>query len=315
VLLAAGLCLGLATARRLGAGLVGSVAALALIATTQQVVYSHSTVSNDATTVFTGALCLWAVVHAKASWRWGIAILAIGVLAGGTKLTNGFGVATACLFAAAAPWALMLNEGREERVTLGRRLALPALLASSYLVTTLVWQKVFEARRTMSPEDLGIFNRFKPKYLSLERIMNQIPSFADPFRTVPPPRTVNSSPAFVPSEFAGPLPTLGTFLASLALLAAAYGSWMLFAERRRVSTALGASVSAMLLLGGPLQFIAVTIATSAGYTETRYAFSMLPAVAVVAATMVNRRSTWVIGAIAAFAAVSMIGVEVAVLLR
>lgn len=314
LLLAAGLCLALATARRLGARLVPSVATLTLVASTQQVVFSHSTVSNDATSLFAGALCLWAVVHARSSWRSYALLAGVGLLAGGTKLTNGFGVGVACLFALLAPWAVARFEGHD-RVTLWNRLKQPLVLAGSYLAATVAWQLSFTRRRTASPDDLSIFNRFKPKFLSFEIIANQIPSFAEPFRRVPPPRTVNSSPAFVPDVFAGPLPTLGTFLASLALLAGTYGSWMLFAERRRIATSLGAAVSTLLLLGGPLQFVAVNIATSAGYTETRYAFSMLPGVAIVTALVVNARSTKVIVALATFSTTAMAGVAVAALVR
>jgi hypothetical protein len=105
VWLGAALCLIYAAARRLGADPWITVALLLMVASTGQILYVHSTVSNDATAVFTGALCLWAVTRDKATWRTGALLVLAGLVAGGTKITNGFGVGAACLFALFAPWA------------------------------------------------------------------------------------------------------------------------------------------------------------------------------------------------------------------
>src|SRR5207253_6191920 len=87
------LCLMLSVATRLGAPPWPTVAVLAAVASTEQVVFLHSTVTNDATALFTGALCLWAVVHHRANRRWSVVLFAVGAIAGVTKVTNGFGVA------------------------------------------------------------------------------------------------------------------------------------------------------------------------------------------------------------------------------
>jgi hypothetical protein len=298
VWLSAALCVAYAAARRLGADVWVTVALLVMVASVEPILYSHSTVSNDATAVLTGALCLLAVVRDKAAWTWSSAALlvGVGVFAGGTKITNGFGVGAACLFAFFAPWV------RGAASDLWSRLRPGALLAGGYLVATVAWQLVFERTQVVAPRDLSIFNRYKPPNVDLGVLLSQMTTFANPFNQAPGPHTVHSAPAYVPELFNGPFPQLATLVVSFVLIAGAYGSWtLLHSTERREAPVLGASVSVLLLIGGPLQFLAVYLSTTAGYTETRYTFSMVPAMLVTCALLATSKARLPLGAIAGFA--------------
>src|SRR5205807_5432582 len=146
--LGAALCLMLSVATRLGALPWPTVAVLAAVASTEQVVFLHSTVTNDATALFTGALCLWAVVHHRANRRWSVVLFAVGAIAGVTKVTNGFGVAVACAFAVSAQWTLGTDA---VPVAWRRRLRPAVLLAGGYAAATVVWQGVFTLTRSQNP--------------------------------------------------------------------------------------------------------------------------------------------------------------------
>ena len=298
VWLGAALCFAYAAARRLGADTWVTVALLLMVASAEPILYVHSTVSNDATAVLTGALCLFAVVRDKATWTWASAALLVGagVVAGGTKITNGFGVGVACLFAFFAPWV------RAAGTDLWSRLRPGALLAGGYLVATLAWQLAFERTQLVAPRDLSIFNRFKPANVDAGVVLSQVSTFANPFDQAPGPHTVHSAPSYVPELFNGPLPQLSTLLVSLVLMAGAYGSWTLFRRSERTAAvALGGCVSALLLVGGPLQFLLVYLTTTAGYTETRYAFSMVPAMLVTSALLATSKARLPLAALAALA--------------
>jgi hypothetical protein len=300
VWLGAALCLMYAAARRLGADPWITVALLLMVASTGQILYVHSTVSNDATAVFTGALCLWAVMRDKATWRTGALLVLAGLVAGGTKITNGFGVGAACLFAFFAPWA------RAAATDLWSRLRPGALLAGGYLVATLAWQLAFQKTQLIAPRDLSIFNRFKPATFDLGTVLWQAPAYANPFSTSVAPHNVHAAPAYVPELFSGPVPQLMSVVIGLVLVAGAYGSWALFTRERSPATVLGASASTLLLVGGPLQFALVYFSTTAGYTEARYAFSVVPAMVVTCALLATRKARWPLGAIAGIAFTSIV---------
>jgi hypothetical protein len=216
------------------------------------------------------------------------------LIAGGTKITNGFGVGVACLFAFFAPWA------RAAASDLWSRLRPGVLLAGGYLAATLVWQLALAKTELIAPRDLSIFNRFEPAKVDLGVVLSQISAFANPFNTAPYPHTVHSAPAYIPELFNGPFPQLFSIVAAFVLIAGAYGSWTLFRRsERNAALALGGSASALLLLGGPAQFLLVYLSTTAGYTETRYAFSMVPAMLVAGALLATDRARLPLGALAA----------------
>lgn len=297
VWLAIGLCLALATAQRLGASTWATFGMLIGIATIAQVLFAQSTVSNDATAFCTGALALWALVRYRGS-RTGLLLLGlVGFFAGATKITNGFGIGTACLFALFAPAAaLAIPLADSWRESWKPRAKIVAAFAGGYLIANAIWGVVFETTQLKAPRDLSIFNRFAPKKLTYKIVLDQVFAFENPFRT------------YVPKIFSGPLMSTTGLLVILAVLAAAYGSWMFLFQTKRTAAVLGACVSSLLLLGGPLQFMFVYFATSAGYTETRYSFSMLPAIAIVGGLLATRASTRVLVAIGSASAIATIGV-------
>ena len=262
---------------------------LAGIATTAQVVFVHASVGNDATAFCTGALALWAVVRYRGN-RVGLLVLGlVGFFAGATKITNGFGVGTASLFALFAPAAALAFPVAERwKESLWPRLKMVLSLAGGYIVANLMWTVVFETTQFKAPRELSIFNRFAPDELTFQIVLNQVWAYANPFARTSIPSAGAASPAYIPKIFSGPLMSATGLLVTLAVLAAAYGSWMFLFRKRDTAAVLGACVSSLLLLGGPLQFLFVYFATSAGYTETRYSFSMLPAIAVVGGLMATR---------------------------
>ena len=303
--LGAALCLMLAATTRLGASPWRTVAVLVAVASTAQVVYMHSTVSNDATALFSGALCLWAVVRYRPD-RWSaVGLVAAGAFAGATKLTNGFGVGVACLFAVFAPWALAA--GTTAAVEWRTRLRPVVLLGVGYAAVTAAWQAVFTVTRLQDPQDVAIFSRFKPAHLTLQEVIAQIPVYADPLRTTVPPHAGVSGPAHTAHIFEGPVPATVTLLVSFLLAAAAYGSWSLLSpSRRSAATVLGASATVLLLVAGPVQYLAQYFASSAGQTQSRYAYSIVPAMAVTGAMLLRAPARWIITALAAVGAASIV---------
>ena len=305
VWLAGALCLGYAAARRLGADTWVTVALLVMVASTEQVLYTHATVSNDATALFTGALCLYAVVRDRGTRRAALLLLGAGLIAGASKITNGFGVGAACLFAFFAPWV------RNAAGDVWSRLRPGVLLAGGYLASTVAWQIAMAKTQIVAPRDLSIFNRFEPPKVDVGVVLSQISAFANPFNPVAYPHTEHAAPAYVPELFGGPFPMLFSLVVAFVLIAGSYGSWALLRGRdgedgeRLTVPALGGSVCALLLLGGPLQFLLVYLSTTAGYTEGRYAFSMLPAMVAVTALIASRRARIPLGAIAACAFATM----------
>ena len=305
--LGAALCLMLSVATRLGAPTWPTVAVLVAVASTEQVLFLHSTVTNDATALFTGALCLWAVVRYRPDRRWSVVLFAVGAVAGATKVTNGFGVGVACLFAVSAPWAI---ETMAAHVEWRRRLRPAALLAAGYALTTVVWQGIFTLTRLQDPSDLGLFKRYTPMRLTLHGVLAQIPVYADPFRTIGPLHADLSGPVYVPHIYGGPIPSTVTLLVSFLLLTATYGSWTLLSPTRRsAATALGASASAALLLGAPLQYFAVYFVTSAAETQSRYVYSAVPAMVVTAALLIRPSTRWKVAGLAAIGALSIVVVS------
>ena len=303
--LGAALCLMLAAATRLGAPPWPTTAVLVAVASTAQVVYMHATVSNDATALFSGALCLWAVVRYRPGLWSSIGLVAVGVFAGATKLTNGFGVAVACLFAVFAPWALAA--ATEAAIGWWARLRPAVLLGAGYAAATVAWQAVFTVTRLQDPKDVAIFSRYKPAHLTLQLVVAQVPVYADPLRTTVPPYAGVSGPTHIARVFEGPVPATVTLLVSFFLIAAAYGSWTLFSPgRRSAAAALGASASLLLLLAGPVQYLAQYFASSAGQTQSRYAYSIVPAMAVTGALLLRAPARWVIAGLAVVGASSIV---------
>ncbi|MGZ4690770.1 MAG: hypothetical protein ACXVKA_00615 [Acidimicrobiia bacterium] len=309
VWLAIGLCLALATARRLRANTWATFGLLAGIATTAQVVFVQSTVSNDATAFCVGALAIWAVVRYRGN-RAGLLVLAlVGFFAGALKITNGFGVGTACLFALfAPPLALAFPVAERWKESLWPRLKIVLSMAGGYILANAIWAAVFEATQYKAPRELSIFNRFAPKELTLQIVLNQVWAYANPFARSSITSPGAPSPAYIPKMFSGPLMSTTGLLVTLAVLAAAYSSWMFLFRERDTAAVLGACVSSLLLLGGPLQFLFVYFATSAGYTETRYSFSMLPAIAIVGGLLATRTSARVLVAIGTASVLATVGV-------
>jgi hypothetical protein len=299
--LGAALWLMLSVATRLGAPAWPTVAVLAAVAATEQVVFLHSTATNDATALFTGALCLWAVVHHRSSPRWSAVLVAVGFIAGATKVTNGFGVGVAALFAVSAPWAL---DNVSVPVGWTRRVRPALQLVAGYVLATVVWQGIFTLTRLQNPSSLALFKRYVPRQLTLHGVLAQIPVYADPFRTIGPLHADLSGPVYVPHLFAGPVPSTVTVLVSVLLLAATFGSWTLLSPAgRTAASALGASTSAVLLAGAPLQYFAVYFVTGAAETQSRYVYSVVPAMAITAALLLRR------SAYRSVTAVAMIGVS------
>ena len=301
------LCLMLAVATRLGASTWPTVAVLVALASTEQVLYLHSTVNNDATALFTGALCLWVVVHDRGGWRWSSLLVLAGVVAAATKVTNGFGVGVACVFALCLPWVFA---GVHSRFSWPQRMRPAALLAGGYLLTTVLWQAVFVLTRLQDPSNMALFQRYRPAHLTVQSVLSQLPVYADPLRTIGPPHAPLSGPVYVPTLFQGPLPSTVTLLVSLLLLAATFGSWTLLSpDRRSAATALGATASGFLLLGAPVQYFTVYFVTSAAETQSRYVYSVLPAMAITAALLLRPSARWLIGGLAAIGVLSIVTVS------
>ena len=303
--LGAALCLMLSVAVRLGASTWPAVALLVAVASTEQILYLHSTVNNDATALLTGALCLWAVVHDRGDAPWSVVLVAAGVVAGATKVTNGFGVGVACVFALCLPWigTRVVHSWRE-------RVRPAVLLASGYVVTTIVWQGVFTLTRLQNPSNMALFQRYRPAHLTVQSVLSQIPVYADPLRTIGPLHAPLSGPVYIPRLYQGPVPSTVTLLVSLVLLAATFGSWTLLSSGRRApATALGATASGFLLLGAPLQYFAVYFITSAAETQSRYVYSVVPAMAVTAALLIRPTARWVVAGLATLGVLSIVVVS------
>jgi hypothetical protein len=301
--LGAALCLMLSAATRLGAAPWPTVAVLIAVASTAQVLYLHSTVTNDATALFSGAFCLWAVVQYRANRRWSAVLFAVGAIAGATKVTNGLGVGVACALAVSAPWVFKT----EAAPAAWRRGLRPAgMLASGYGLATVVWQGIFTITRLQNPSRLTLFKRYIPAHLTAQGILAQIPVYADPFRTIGPLHAPLSGPVYVPHIYQGPVPSTVTVLVSFMLIAATFGSWTLLSPpRRSAAVALGASASAFLLVGAPLQYLAVYFVTGAAETQSRYAYSIIPAMTITAALLVRPSARWVVAGLAAVGALSI----------
>ena len=93
----------------------------------------------------------------------------------------------------------------------------------------------------------------------------------------------------------------------LTIAAAAYGSWSLLSpSRRSAATVLGASATVLLLVAGPVQYLAQYFASSAGQTQSRYAYSIVPAMAVTGALLLRAPARWIITALAAVGAASIV---------
>lgn len=304
LLLGAALCLMLSTATRLGAATWPTVAVLAAVASTEQVLYLHSTVNNDATALLTGALCLWAVVHDRADRRWSAALVVVGVVAAATKVTNGFGVGVACVVACFLPWAIARVHAP---VSWRQRLRPAALLAGGYALATVLWQTIFTITRTQNPANMALFQRYRAAHLTLQNVISQIPVYADPLRTLGPLHVSLSGPVYVPHRYQGPIPSTVTLLVSFLLIAATFGSWtLLSADRRSPATVLGATASGFLLVGAPVQYFAVYFVTSAAETQSRYVYSVIPAMAITAALLIRPSARWIIAALATVGVLSIV---------
>jgi hypothetical protein len=130
-------------------------------------------------------------------------------------------------------------------------------------------------------------------------VLSQVPVYTDPLRTVGPLHAPLSGPVYVPHVYGGPVPATVTVLVGLLLVAATFGSWLFFSGAGRGPvTALGASASAFLLIGAPVQYLAVYFSTSAAETQSRYVYSVLPAMMITAALLMRPRARWAVGALA-----------------
>ena len=115
---------------------------------------------------------------------------------------------------------------------------------------------------------------------------------------------------YVPHLYGGPLPSTVTLLVSLLLLAATFGSWtVLSPPGRSATTALAASTSAFLLIGAPLQYFAVYFATTAAETQSRYVYSVVPAMAITAALLLRPSARWIVAGLAAVGTCSIVVVS------
>lgn len=288
----AGLCLALAAAVRVGVKPWVAALPLALVVAMPQMIYAHSSVDNDVSAFFVGALALWAVTRDSGSRRFAFVLALIGVIAGLTKVTNGFGIALAALIAFLVP--TISSSAREGAVTWWRRVRPGLWMSLGYLVATVAWQAYFVKTRLIAPKDLSIFNRFKPDSVTVGSVLQNINSYADPFYTGQR-STPESSPAYIAPQFLHPLALALAFLGSSIFFVAVYSTWL--RGRPSLATTTGRLTSLVLVLAGPLQFLAVYIATSAGYTQVRYAWSIVPAYAVVTALVVRRLGQWVIAGV------------------
>jgi hypothetical protein len=230
-------------------------------------------------------------------------LFVVGAVAGATKVTNGLGVGVACALAVSAPWVFKAAAAPAD----WRRGLRPAgMLAGGYALATVVWQGIFTMTRLQNPSSLTLFKRYVPSHLTAQGILAQIPVYADPFRTIGPLHAPLSGPVYVPHIYQGPVPSTVTVLVSFMLIAATFGSWTLLSPpRRSAAVALGASASAFLLVGAPLQYLAVYFVTGAAETQSRYAYSIIPAMTITAALLVRPSARWIVAGLAAVGALSI----------
>jgi hypothetical protein len=154
---------------------------------------------------------------------------------------------------------------------------------------------------------MALFQRYRPAHLTLQSVLAQIPVYADPLRTIGPPHAPLSGPVYIPHLYQGPVPSTVTLLVSLVLVAATFGSWTLLApERRSPAVVLGAAASGFLLLGAPLQYFAVYFTTSAAETQSRYVYSVLPAMAITAALLIRPSARTIIVGLATVGVLSIV---------
>jgi hypothetical protein len=314
VWLGGALMLLISAGRRLGARPWVLGATCLGILTAPAVIRANALVTNDASSMFVGALVLWSVVRWEGQyarerrlWAGGLPLLFfVGVFAAGTRSTHLVVVIAGCL-------ALLLGRNgslsdEEQRSAAARmihrlrltpsRVAASITLGAGALLTSLCWL-TYRALTAVTPEVPNLIaQREHASSLSFGELTAAVKVFF--------PLLGADSPSSAPMM--GPLRDLLLFVGSAALLIG-LGALVLQEGRSTTPGALASGTLVASVVGGPLLVVATFLSESV-YTPIppRYGLSLLPMFVAVGAAAVKRPGPRVVWAVA-FAVLGVAGLR------
>jgi hypothetical protein len=304
--LSAGLVLTYLAGLRFGVRRIPLLGFLLLCASTPVLVFSSSTVNNDATSVAVGGAALYLLARFEASksrWRWAL-LAAIGVLGTVIKLQD------VMVVIVVIGYLLLRARGRvpagSERRGIRElcrveELRWTGILALSSLVVAGSWAATQAAYELVNPSSLSINIRYRVDSISVAQVAGAFGVFVSLFVT-PFPGT------YVPPGLQSVWTSDMTNVVTWALLAGLIAGAVFVGTGDRIA-ALSRATLAVVVLGAPL-FVVLYFVTlhQYGVIPPRYGFSLVPALVVCGAGAVRARwvGTGVLGA-------GLLGVGLAVL--
>ncbi len=314
--LSAGLVLTYLAGLRFGVSRLPLLGLLVLAASAPALLFSSSTVNNDAASVAVGGAGLYLIARweeAETRWRW-LILVAIGVLGTVIKVQNivivlviiGYLLFRALDRVHSERVDVLLDStpsaGARHRLARTliqcREVRAAGVIAVSSLVVAGAWVAIQAAYQLIDPNLLSINIRYRVNSISPDQVGTAFGIFLTPL----------STPTYIPTRLIS-VWTLDMASVLTWVLTAGVILGAVIVTRDRRITALSRASLLVTLLGGPLFVILYFVVLHQyGVIPVRYGFSLIPALIVCTAAAIRAR--WVrVGAVA----VSFIGVGFAVL--
>jgi hypothetical protein len=286
VWLAAGLLLTWALGRRYGLDWPALLGAVLLLASAPIVMHSSATVNPDATALAVGgAVFLAAAGVGRTMWATPV-LVAVGVLAGLTKLTNLVAIGAAAIYLLVQVWWSWRDGERSSRYSWRGRIhwapvGISVLALGSGLVAAAAWVLLTYERALVDPAALPTSQMFAVTSLPVGQLLATFLAFVTPVRE-----------SFIVEPLRdAPLLVMFMQIFDRLLIAGVLGTiWFSAARAPLRALALGTGVT--MVIAGPLFAIVIYVLEQAIVPPLpRYALALAPALVVVLA-WAARRPPW-----------------------
>jgi hypothetical protein len=284
---------------RFGVRRLPLIGLLLLAASTPALLFSSSTVNNDAASVAVGGAGLYVLARweeARTRWRWA-ALVGIGVLGTAIKIQN---ILVVIMFICyllfeirsrdqsgrlSTPLESTAFDGPRRRpgtvVVKSQEIRAAGLIAASSLVPAAAWVAIQAAYRLVDPNSLSINIRYRVDSISAEQIGVAFGIFLTPL----------STPSYIPTTLQSVWTSDMTNILTWVLMAGVIVGAVSVVGDDRIAH-LARACLLVVLLGGPLFVVLYFVALhQGGVIPVRYGFSLVPALIVCTSALIRAR--WV----------------------
>lgn len=282
--LALGLLLTWIVGRRLKVDAVALCSALLLIGVMPQVIYSSSVINPDAVSLPVGAAALLFTIEAERRsgwWRWTL-LAAAAIVAVAFKTQNLIVIACLTLYLLLRAWSAFWDTRKNSGLPTQRTahpsvvIGMSVALGAGALVGVAAWLKATSLLARGSTADIPMSSGFAPTDFPTPQIIASIGSFFPP------------SSGYVSKFLQGSEVQIGMIVTGLILVICCAGAGWFREGGSPEITYLARAVTVTAILGAPLMVVAnYAILGSVFVLPARYGLSLLPIIAVCAASAVR----------------------------